>query len=178
MAADIVVLGKIIGGGMPVGAYGATKEIMQEIAPLGSVYQAGTLSGNPLAMTAGLTQLSMLNDNPRIYNKLNALGTLLSKRLRILGETYNMNLCVNQVGSLVGLFFLKEPLKEVSNYSHVEKSDSELFKKLFNFLLEYGINIVPSPFEAIFISDSHSEKDIEKTLTVIEMFFKKIKEDI
>ena len=178
VAADIVILGKIIGGGMPVGAYGASKEIMKGIAPLGSVYQAGTLSGNPITMTAGLAQLHILNENPHIYDKLNLLGTLLGNGMKSLGERYQMNICVNQVGSLVGLFLLKEPLNEVSDYSHVEKSDSVLFKNLFKFLLDYKINIAPSPFEAIFINNSHSEKDIKNTLGVIEMFFEKIKEEI
>ena len=129
-------------------------------------------------MTAGLTQLGILNENPQIYDKLNQLGILLGKGLKTLGESYHINVGVNQVGSLVGFFLLKEPLIEVGNYRHVEKSDSDLFKKMFNFLLDHNINIAPSQFEANFISNSHNEKDIKKTLDVIEMFFKKIKEEI
>ena len=166
---------------MPVGAYGASKEIMKGgIAPLGSIYQSGTLSGNSIAMTVGLVQLHILNKNPHIYGKLNLLGTLLGNGLKSLGERYQMNICVNQVGSLAGLFLLKEPLNEVSDYSHVEKSDSVFFENLFKILLDCKINIAPSPFEAIFINNSHSEKDIENTLGVgvIEMFFEKIKEEI
>lgn len=175
--ADIVVLGKIIGGGMPVGAYGATRKIMEMVSPLGPVYQAGTLSGNPIAMAAGFAQLTILNENGGIYDKLNQLGELLANGIRQLGETYRVPVTVNQVGSLVGVFFLSESNEAADNYGQATKSNQQLFKAFFNFLLDEGINIAPSPFEAMFISNAHEVMHIEETLHVIELFFKRIGEE-
>ena len=157
--ADIVTYGKIIGGGMPVGAYGGKKEIMQCIAPQGNVYQAGTLSGNPLAMCAGLVTLTELKNNPEIYDYINGLGEKLAKGLREkTGRT------VNNVGSLVCAFMTNEP---VYDYDSAMKSDTEKYKNTFNYLLENGVYIAPAQYEAMFISNAHTTEDIEKTIDLI-----------
>lgn len=159
--ADLVTYGKIIGGGLPVGAYGGKREIMNVVAPLGGVYQAGTLSGNPIAMTAGLVSLKILKNQPEIYNNINNLGQFLADELRNLG----MN--VNHIGSLVSPFFAKN---EVIDYETAKLSDTAKYSKYFNFMLSNKIYLAPSQFEAIFISNCHKKYEIQKFIDLNQDF--------
>ncbi len=157
--ADLVTFGKIIGAGMPVGAYGGRREIMQMIAPVGSVYQAGTLSGNPVAMAAGLAQLGLLREHPEIYQRVNLLGARLRDGLRLaLPEC-----TVNGVGSLVCLFFTDQP---VHDYESAKTSDTKRFAAYFKWMLAHGIYLAPSQFEAIFLSYAHTQADVDQFLSL------------
>ena len=169
--ADLVTYGKIIGGGMPVGAYGGKREIMECVAPLGGVYQAGTLSGNPVAMAAGLTQLNILNDNPEIYKVINRNAELLAQGLKDIAKKYNAEISVNVVGSLVCPFFTG---KCVKNYSDAKNSNTELYAKYFNLMEKKGIYLAPSQFEAMFVSYAHTIEDITKTLKAADETIKEI----
>lgn len=166
---DIVTYGKIIGGGMPVGAYGGKKEIMKMVSPVGEVYQAGTLSGNPIAMRAGITQLSILKENPDIYDKINSLGIKLRNGIKNIIDKYNIACTVNGIGSLSCLYFSEIP---VDNYCNAGKSDTEAFGKYFNYMLNNGNYLGPSQFEAMFISAAHTKEQIEKTISDCENYFK------
>ncbi len=168
---DLTTLGKVIGGGLPVGAYGGKKEIMKHVAPEGPVYQAGTLSGNPLAMAAGLRQIEILKEkNP--YPELDKKGQKLEDRLKELIDKYGIKATVNRVGSMITMFFTE---KEVRNFQDAKSSDLEMFKKFFWKLIEKGIYIAPSQFEASFLSTAHSDEDINKTLNAVEDTFKELK---
>lgn len=166
---DLVTYGKIIGGGMPVGAYGGKKEIMQLVAPIGSVYQAGTLSGNPVAMQAGLAQLKILSDNPEIYTKINALGERLRNGLKAVIDKYSLPLTVNGIGSLSCLYFTQNA---VYDYESAKTADTKAFAEWFKFMLDCGNYLGASQFEAIFVSASHTIDDIDKTIDDFENFFK------
>ncbi len=165
---DLVTYGKIIGGGMPVGAYGGRKDIMTCIAPIGSVYQAGTLSGNPIAMAAGLAQLSILKEHPEIYQQLDLIGTRFADGMRKIKEERKAPIIVNQIGSLAGVFFTKEP---VIDYVSAKKSDAKEFAKYYHYMLDRGCYFAPSQFEAIFFSAAHKQQDIEDTLRKAADFF-------
>lgn len=165
---DLVTYGKIVGGGMPVGAYGGKREIMEQVSPLGSVYQAGTLSGNPVAMAAGLAQLKYLKSHPEVYDSIDKLSEKLRHGLRAVIERYGAPCTVNGIGSLTCLYFSKD---EVIDYTSAKKADTERFSKYFNFMLERGNYFGPSQFEAIFVSNSHTQEDIAKTLKDAEEFF-------
>ena len=169
--AALVTYGKIIGGGMPVGAYGGRREIMEYVSPLGGVYQAGTLSGNPVAMAAGLAQLTMLYENPEIYEKINKTTEKLAEGFRTIAAKYNAPISVNVAGSLMCPFFTD---KKVENYNDAKTSDTEAYAKYFNSIEERGIYIAPSQFEAMFMSYAHSDEDIDKTLQAAEESIKKI----
>jgi len=158
---DMACFGKIIGAGLPVGAYGGKKQIMELVSPVGPVYQAGTLSGNPLAMTLGKKHLEILRDCPEIYQDLERKANKLAKGLRLTLEKLNLDYTVNQVGSLVCLFFAKGPIK---NYDDVVKCNISLFNKYFQCLLEKGILLAPTQFEAMFLSHAHSDEDIDFTI--------------
>ncbi|MEG0692251.1 MAG: glutamate-1-semialdehyde 2,1-aminomutase, partial [Oscillospiraceae bacterium] len=160
--ADIVTYGKIIGGGMPVGAYGGKREIMEHIAPVGSVYQAGTLSGNPVAMSAGLATLTELSTNRDIYSNINAMATRLANGIR-----QSTKCTVIHVGSLVCPFFTAQ---EVTNYDTARNSDTKKYAEYFNYMLNHGIYIAPAQFEAMFISNAHTNKDIDHTIEIIKKF--------
>lgn len=167
VTADLVTYGKIIGGGMPVGAYGGRRDIMECIAPLGNIYQAGTLSGNPLAMAAGYAMLSVLSTNPKIYSNINRLGERLSSGLRsISGNT------VNSIGSLTCMFMTNNA---VVNFDTAMKSDTKAYAALFNSLLSKSVYIAPAQFEAMFISNAHTENDIDETLNKFEQALKEKK---
>ena len=166
--ADLTTYGKIIGGGMPVGAYGGKKEIMEVVAPVGSVYQAGTLSGNPVAMAAGLAQLTYLNEHPEIYQKLTKLGEMLYGGLRTLCKEHHLPCQVNAVGSLGCLFFTSEP---VTDYTSAKRSNTKAFTKYFRYMLEHGIYLAPSQFEAMFLSAAHTKENVQKTLDLIQGYF-------
>ena len=158
--ADLVTYGKIIGGGMPVGAYGGSRKLMELVAPLGPVYQAGTLSGNPVAMAAGLTQLKLLKAHPEVYEHLERRGALLQAGLE--EALKGMDAQVNRVGSILTVFFTKEP---VTGYAQAKAFDLEQFKRWYLGLLSQGIYAAPSQFEAMFLSDAHTDADIQKAIT-------------
>jgi len=168
---DLTTLGKIIGGGLPVGAYGGKKEIMNLIAPNGPVYQAGTLSGNPLAMAAGLATLKKLQQ-PDFYEKLEAVSKRLATGIKELANQYEIPITINRVGSMVGLFFTSEP---VINYETAKKSDTNTFARYFRLMLENGVLLPPSQFEGMFVSIAHGEEEINKTLSAVEKTFKVLK---
>ncbi|MEN8772719.1 MAG: glutamate-1-semialdehyde 2,1-aminomutase [Akkermansiaceae bacterium] len=161
---DLTAMGKVIGGGLPVGAFGGRADIMDMLAPDGPVYQAGTLSGNPLAMTAGLTQLREL-EKKGAYNYLAEVGAQMADGLRKIFTEKGMPHRVNQVGSMFCLYFVDE---EIVNVETVQKQDFEIFKKLFWGCLESGVYLAPSPYETGFISAAHTKGDIDDTLDVIE----------
>lgn len=168
--ADLTTYGKIIGGGMPVGAYGGRREIMEVVSPVGSVYQAGTLSGNPVAMAAGIAQLTYLNEHPEVYQKLSELGRMLYGGMKKMCEELKLPYQVNAVESLGCMFFASEP---VTDYTSAKKSDTGIFRAYFRHMLEHGIYVAPSQFEAMFLSASHTEEDIRCTLDTMHSFFEK-----
>ena len=164
---DLSTFGKIIGGGMPVGAYGGRKEIMEMVAPLGPVYQAGTLSGNPIAMAAGMAQLKLLKETPDFYKDLNSKGDGFFAELAKTFEGKGIPFQVNHIGSLGCVFFAKTP---VTDYDSAKKSDTGLFTKYFTHMLSQGIYLAPSQFEAMFLSSAHSQEDLERTLEAARAF--------
>ena len=165
---DLTTLGKVIGGGLPVGAYGGKREIMEHVAPVGPVYQAGTLSGNPLAMAGGLRQLQILKEkNP--YPELEEKGKKLEEGFKFLIDKYGIKATVNRVGSMITVFFTD---KQVVDFETAKSSDLETFSKFFRLMLERGIYLAPSQFEASFLSTAHSDSDIEETLNKTEEVFK------
>lgn len=164
---DLTTLGKVIGGGMPVGAFGGCKKVMQHIAPTGPVYQAGTLSGNPIAMHAGLAALTAL-DTPE-YAQLVAKTEKLALGLKKVASDENVPLAVNYIGGMFGFFFTEE--KQVTNFAQVCECDVDKFKKFFHLMLEQGIYLAPSAFEAGFLSLAHTDQDIEDTLAAAKKAF-------
>jgi glutamate-1-semialdehyde 2,1-aminomutase len=171
--ADLVTYGKIIGGGMPVGAYGGKKEIMEYISPCGKVYQAGTLSGNPIAMAAGLAQLSIL-ENGEVYKHIDQLCIKLAKGMSDIAQKLGLKTCVNQVGSLACMFF---GIETADDYQSVKKADTKLYAKYFREMLTAGVYLAPSQFEAMFVSFAHTEKDVGETLNKSESILKKMKDE-
>lgn len=159
---DITTLGKIIGGGLPVGAYGGKKEIMELLAPMGPVYQAGTLSGNPLAMAAGYTGLEIINQNPNFYTELEQKAEKLEKGILNNIKQTGVDAIINRVGSMMTLFF--NPLNEITSFDDAMKSDTNKYAQYFKLALESGIYLAPSQFECSFISAAHTDDDIEKTI--------------
>ena len=157
--ADLVTYGKIIGGGMPVGAYGGSRKLMEQVAPLGPVYQAGTLSGNPVAMAAGLAQLRILNSTPEIYENLERRGAMLEKGLK--EALSGIPAQVNRVGSLLTVFFTENP---VNSYEAARSSDLEQFRRWYLGLLEQGIYAAPSQFEAMFLCNAHTDEEVERII--------------
>ena len=167
---DLVTYGKIIGAGMPVGAYGGRKEIMEKVAPVGPVYQAGTLSGNPIAMAAGLTQLKILKAHPEIYDRIHKKGDMLFDGVRRIFEDNGIKYHVNHVCSIGSIFFNENP---VIDYTSSKASDTKAFAEYFKFMLNHGIHIAPSQFESVFVSDAHTEKEIGEFLDLIREYFVK-----
>jgi len=159
---DITTLGKIIGGGLPVGAYGGRKEIMDMMAPAGPVYQAGTLSGNPLAMAAGIAMLNLINGTPDLYSELERKGAKLEDGFKKNLELAGVHGVINRVGSMMTLFFTNE--KTVTSLDEAMKSDTEKYAKVFKLSLESGIYLAPSQFECLFASYAHSDEDIDALL--------------
>jgi glutamate-1-semialdehyde 2,1-aminomutase len=157
---DLTTLGKIIGGGLPVAAYGGRREIMQMLAPLGPVYQAGTLSGNPLAMRAGLATLPHLRA-PNFYTDLNEKSRRLSEGLRAAFKAANVPVQINSAGSLLTIFFNEIP---ITNYDDAKKSDTKKFAQFFTNMLDQGIFLPPSQYEALFVSATHTDSDIDRTI--------------
>ncbi len=162
---DLVTLGKIVGGGMPVGAYGGRRDVMNQVSPDGPVYQAGTLAGNPVATAAGIAMLTLLKEKgPSFYTNLAAKGELIADAMR---NSFGDEVTVNQIGSLLSVFFTKGP---VDNYASAVKSDLTAFSRYFSHMLDGGIYLAPSQFESLFISDAHTLEDIDKTCEVIASF--------
>ena len=171
ITADLTTFGKIIGGGLPVGAYGGRREIMELIAPSGPVYQAGTLSGNPLAMTAGIETLRIIDEDEDFYNGLDKMSGYLERGIRdILGEL-KINYTFNRCGSMFTLFFTDQAVKD---FVSAKTSDTAKFANFFNRMLEEGVYIPPSQFEACFISRAHDQQDLDKTLNAARRALKKI----
>ena len=169
---DLTTLGKIIGGGMPVGAFGGKKEIMEFIAPTGPVYQAGTLSGNPIAMAAGLACLTELSKAGN-EEKLAAQTKTLAEGFKALADKHGVPLTVQYVGGMFGLFFTEQA--EITNFQEVMKCDAAKFNRFFHLMLEEGVYLAPSAFEAGFMSLAHSEADIQATLEAADRAFAKLK---
>ncbi|MDZ7870238.1 MAG: glutamate-1-semialdehyde 2,1-aminomutase [Rheinheimera sp.] len=165
---DLTTLGKIIGGGMPVGAFGGKKAIMQHIAPLGPVYQAGTLSGNPIAMAAGLAALTAISQ-PGVYDALTAKTTTLLQGLKQAADAAGVPFCTNQVGGMFGLFFTDQA--EVSSYQQATKCNIDTFKRFFHLMLQQGIYLAPSAYEAGFLSLAHSDSDLAATIDAAKHSF-------
>ena len=166
---DICTFAKILGGGLPIGAIAGKQKIMELFAPNGPVYQAGTFSGNPLSIRAGITALEQLDKS--FYDTLNKKGNLLRLRLKDNIEDLGLNLQVNGIGSMFQIYFNPEP---VTNYTEAKKSDSDLFTDYFHELLKNGVFIAPSQFECCFLSGAHSDEDLEKTSYAIEKSLKTI----
>jgi len=162
VTADLITFGKVIGGGMPVGAFGGKREIMQHIAPLGPVYQAGTLSGNPIAMAAGLKTLELISQ-PGFFDELDAKTAKLVNGLQAVADEAGIAFTTNQVGGMFGLFFNEE--KAISRFAQVAKGDMDRFKAFYHGMLNEGIYLAPSAFEAGFVSIMHSDEEIEATLS-------------
>ncbi|GIC75981.1 glutamate-1-semialdehyde 2,1-aminomutase [Moritella sp. F3] len=168
---DLTTLGKVIGGGMPVGAFGGKLEIMQHIAPTGPVYQAGTLSGNPIAMAAGLAALNEI-DKPEVAAQLSASTKQLAEGLKAAAARQNIPLAINYVGGMFGFFFTDQA--EITGFEGVFKCDAERFKQFFHLMLAEGVYLAPSAFEAGFLSTAHSSADIEATIAAAERCFAKL----
>ena len=165
---DMTTLGKVIGGGMPVGAFGGKKEIMSHLAPLGPVYQAGTLSGNPIAMAAGLAMLNAISQ-PGFYDSLTSKTQTLCSGLENLAQKHGIPLSTNQVGSMFGFFFSEE--KNIRRFAQVQKCDQERFKKFYHGMLNEGVYLAPSAFEAGFMCAAISDDDIQFTLSAADKVF-------
>jgi glutamate-1-semialdehyde 2,1-aminomutase len=167
---DMTCLGKIIGGGLPVGAFGGTAEIMDNVAPSGPIYQAGTLSGNPLAMTAGLVTLQALSE-PGVYEQLEAGSARLEKGLKEAATAAGLKLSFNRVGSMSTVFFTDQ---EVVDFATAKTSDLDRFKKFFESMFRSGVNLAPSQFEAGFLSLAHSDEDIDRTVEAASLAFREL----
>lgn len=165
---DLVTYAKIMGGGLPCGAYGGRREIMENLSPLGGVYQAGTMSGNPIVMSAGLATVKKLYENPSYYDHIEKIGSKLEKGVLEIAKKKSLGLVVNRQGGMMTLFFTD--LKEVKCYDDVKTCDGERFKRYFLHMLNKGFNIPPSQFEAMFLSVKHTEEHIDKFLEAFESF--------
>lgn len=162
---DLTTLGKIVGGGMPIGAYGGRREIMEMVSPVGPVYQAGTLSGNPIATTAGIETLRILKEDPGIYGRLEKKAAKIAETVR---EAAGKSVCVNQIGSLLSIFFTS---RQVTDYESAVSSDTVKYADYFGYMLDHGIYVAPAQFEAMFLSDAHTEEDVEETCRVMKAYF-------
>ncbi|WP_288221837.1 glutamate-1-semialdehyde 2,1-aminomutase [uncultured Clostridium sp.] len=166
---DLVTYAKIIGGGLPCGAYGGKKEIMECLSPLGEVYQAGTMSGNPIVMAAGIATLNKIKNNKEeYYNKIEKLGKLLEDGIKEIAKEKSIPLTINRYGGMLTIFFTD--LKEVKKYADVKTCNEEIFKKYFKHMINNGINIPPSQYEALFLSIAHTEEHINKFLEAFKKF--------
>jgi len=169
---DLTTLGKVIGGGLPVGAFGGKREIMEYIAPLGPVYQAGTLSGNPMSMSAGLAMLNALSDDVNFYQNLNEKVQMLTDGILAQAQANNIGMTANVVGGMFGLFFTDSD--SVTNFNEASTCDVERFKKFYHLMLEEGIYMAPSAYEAGFVSSAHSAEDIQATIDATGRVFAKL----
>ncbi len=167
---DLTALGKIIGGGLPIGAYGGKREIMEKIAPLGPTYQAGTTAGNPLSIAAGTACIQLLSQ-PGTYERLDRLGQTLTTAISDLAEQYNIPVQINRQGGAFAVYFTEEP---VVDYESAQATDDRLFTQFFRTLLDEGVYIAPSKYEAWFLTTAHTEEDVSFTIRAVERAFKKI----
>ena len=167
---DLTALGKIIGGGLPIGAYGGRKEIMNQVAPLGPAYQAGTMAGNPASMLSGIACLEVLQE-PGIYDEMDRLGAILEEGIVASAKKHGITLTTNRLGGALTLFFTDV---KVENYEQAEATDGDLFGKFFKLLLENGINIAPSKYEAWFLTTAHTESIINETITAVDKSFEEL----
>ena len=165
---DLITYAKIMGGGLPAGVYGGRKEIMENLSPLGGVYQAGTMSGNPIVMSAGLATLNILKSHPEIYEKINHIGQMLQKGIENIASENNINLVVNRVGGMMSIFFTDKDA--VRTYDDAKSCNLEMFKKYFLCMNKNGINIPQSQFEALFLSSEHNEEHIKRFLSAFKEF--------
>ncbi|MDG6491747.1 glutamate-1-semialdehyde 2,1-aminomutase [Staphylococcus aureus] len=168
---DLTAFGKIVGGGLPIGGYGGRQDIMEQVAPLGPAYQAGTMAGNPLSMKAGIALLEVLEQDG-VYEKLDSLGQQLEEGLLKLIEKHNITATINRIYGSLTLYFTDE---KVTHYDQVEHSDGEAFGKFFKLMLNQGINLAPSKFEAWFLTTEHTEEDIKQTLKATDYAFSQMK---
>ena len=166
--ADLVTFGKIIGGGMPVGAYCGSRALLEQVAPCGPVYQAGTLSGNPVAMAAGLAQLRYLKDHPEIYPDIAAKAQYLAEGLRAAAAEAGIPVAVNQIGSLLAPFFTPT---EVTTFVDAKGSDVGQYAKYFQGMLRHGVALAPAQFEAMFVSEAHTQAELDATLAAAKAVF-------
>jgi glutamate-1-semialdehyde 2,1-aminomutase len=164
---DLTALGKIIGGGLPIGAYGGRKDIMEQVAPLGPAYQAGTMAGNPASISAGIACLQALKQ-PGVYAKLDAMAAHLTAGIRAAADRYAIDLTINRIGGAFSTHFCNHP---ITNYEEAQETDGELFAQFFRLMLDQGINLAPSKYEAWFLTIAHSELDLVETLTAVENTF-------
>ncbi|MCI1945637.1 MAG: glutamate-1-semialdehyde 2,1-aminomutase [Clostridium luticellarii] len=165
---DLTTMAKIIGGGLPCGAYGGRKDIMEKLSPLGPVYQAGTMSGNPIVVAAGLATLKKLHDYPQYYVQIEKLGQKLVDGIRKIAQKKNLPVVMNRCGAMFALFFTEA--SEVKNYSDAKKCRQDIFAKYFEHMISRGIYIAPSQFEAVFLSVKHTEEDIDRFLEAFDSF--------
>lgn len=170
---DLTAFGKVIGGGLPIGAYGGRQDIMEHVAPLGPTYQAGTMAGNPLSMQAGIALLEVIKQDG-VYEELDRLGKLLEDGMLALIEKYNIRATINRLMGAMTIYFTDE---KVVNYEQAENTDGETFAKFFKLMLAQGVNLAPSKYEAWFITTAHTEQDIKDTLVAVEHSFSKMSLD-
>ncbi|MCM3444641.1 glutamate-1-semialdehyde 2,1-aminomutase [Metabacillus halosaccharovorans] len=168
---DLTALGKIIGGGLPIGAYGGKKEIMEQVAPLGPAYQAGTMAGNPASILSGIACLEVLQQEG-VYENLDKLGEILEEGILQHARTYNIPITINRLKGALTIYFTSE---KISNYEQAENTDGEMFAKFFKLMLNQGINLAPSKYEAWFLTTAHTEEDIQVTLKAVEQAFSELR---
>lgn len=168
---DLTALGKIIGGGLPIGAYGGKKEIMEQVAPLGPAYQAGTMAGNPASILSGIACLEVLKQED-VYENLDKLGKILEEGILQHARTYNIPITINRLKGALTIYFTSE---KISNYEQAENTDGEMFAKFFKLMLNQGINLAPSKYEAWFLTTAHTEEDIQVTLKAVEQAFSELR---
>ena len=169
---DLITYAKIMGGGLPAGVYGGRKEVMENLSPLGGVYQAGTMSGNPIVMSAGLATLNILKSHPEIYEKINHIGQMLPKGGENIASENNINVVVNRFGGMMTIFFTDKDA--VRTYEDAKSCNLEMFKKYFLCMNKNGINIPQSQFEALFLSSEHNEEHVKKFLSAFKEFAENI----
>src|SRR5699024_3060108 len=167
---DLTALGKVIGGGLPIGAYGGKLEIMEQVAPLGPAYQAGTMAGNPASMLSGIACLEVLQEKG-IYEEMDRLGAMLEEGIATSAKEHDITLTINRLGGALTLFFTDE---KVENYDQAEATDGEIFGKFFKRLQQNGINIAPSKYEAWFLTTAHTEADIVETIAAVDRSFEQL----
>ncbi|UOY94565.1 glutamate-1-semialdehyde 2,1-aminomutase [Ectobacillus sp. JY-23] len=171
---DLTALGKIIGGGLPIGAYGGKQEIMEQVAPLGPAYQAGTMAGNPASMAAGIACLEVLQQ-PGIYEKLDELGEMLEQGILEQASLHHIPITVNRLKGALTVFFTD---KTITNYEEAQQTDGELFGKFFRLMLQQGVNLAPSKYEAWFLTTEHSKEDIEATIRAVGHAFEALSKEL
>ena len=168
---DLTALGKIIGGGLPIGAYGGRKEIMEQVAPLGPAYQAGTMAGNPASILSGIACLEVLQQ-PGIYEELDRLGAILEEGILKAAAKHNVTITINRLMGALTIYFTDV---KVENYDQAEATDGKIFGRFFKLMLEQGINLAPSKYEAWFLTTAHTEQDVMQSLVAVDHAFSKLK---